>query len=378
MKAICVTSRPNLGELDRCLELKDLPLPEPGKNEVRIKVIASTINIYDVHFAEGTMFGGLPVSPKPTRNNPYIPGTDVAGIVDAVGPGVKSLSSGQEVYGICNPMKGRGPWAEYCIAKSNNIAAKPQAWDFKEAAACAVAGAVAVSVVNSAKNIANKKCLVIGASGGIGTLCVQALKQANARIWGVCSQRNTEIVQQLGAERVIDYTKAPFSEQIQDLDEQADIVFDLVGGKEIERDAFSVLASTGTFVTIVGPNKYVGERKIGMIGALSSFVYIGWRMLWTGIRPGPRYVFTGPTTPDFASINTMLVASESKPIIDTKLSLTQEGISEGIKRVTSHRAVGKIIVSVSDDIESDLKNFRRQKAAQQRLASDPNSGTFLR
>jgi NADPH:quinone reductase-like Zn-dependent oxidoreductase len=346
MKTICITSRPKVGELDNCVELKDLPLPEPGKNEIRIKVIASTINIDDVHFAEGTMFGGLPVSPKPSQSKPYIPGTDVAGIIDAIGRGAKSWKVGQEVYGICNTMKGQGPWAEYCIAKSSNVASKPQFWDFKEAAACALAGAVAVSMVNSTKNVVNKKCLVIGASGGIGTLCVQALKQANARVWGVCSQRNTEIVRQLGAERVIDYTKAPFSELIRDLDEQVDIVFDLVGGKEIERDAFSVLASTGTFVTIVGPNKYVGERKIGMIGALSAFVYIGWRMLWTGIRSGPRYVFTGPTTPDFASINTMLVASGSKPIIDTDVSLTREGISAGINRVTSHRAVGKIIVSV--------------------------------
>ena len=346
MKAICITSRPNPGELDKCVELKDLPIPEPGKNEIRIEVIASTMNIDDVHFAEGTMFGGVPVSPKPSQNKPYIPGTDVAGIIDAVGPGVKSLKVGQEVYGICNPMKGQGPWAEYCITKSDNVAAKPGIWDFEEAAACALAGAVAVSMINSVKNVANKKCLVIGASGGIGTLCVQALKQKNARVWGVCSQRNAEIVQQLGAERIIDYTKAPFSEQIQDLDEQVDVVFDLVGGKEIEKGAFLVLASTGTFVTVVGPNKYVGERKIGVIGVLSSFVYIGWRMLWTGIRTSPNYVLAGPTTPDFASINTMLVASESKPIIDTVVSLTKEDISVAINRIISHRAVGKVIVRV--------------------------------
>jgi alcohol dehydrogenase len=347
MKAICITSRPNPGELDKCVELKDLPLPDPGKNEIRIKVIASTINIDDIHIAEGTMFGGLPVSPKPSQNKPYIPGTDVSGIIDSVGPGVKSLKVGQEVYGICNPMKGQGPWAEYCIAKSDHVTVKPGGWDFKEAAACALAGAVAVSMVNSVKNVANKKCLVIGASGGIGTLCLQALKQENARVWGVCSQRNAGIVQQLGAERVIDYTKAPFSEQIQDLGEKVDIVFDLVGGKEIEKDAFHVLDSTGTFVTIVGPNKYVGERNIGVIGALFSFVYIGWRMLWTKIRKSPNYVFTGPTKPDFASINTLLVASGSKPIIDRVVSLTREDISAAIIRVISHRAVGKVIVSVS-------------------------------
>jgi NADPH:quinone reductase-like Zn-dependent oxidoreductase len=346
MKAICITSRPNPGELDKYLELKDFPMPEPGKNEIRIKVIASTINIDDVHFAEGTMFGGLPVSPKPRQSKPYIPGTDVAGIIDAVGPGVQSLKVGQEVYGICNPMKGQGPWAEYCIAKSANVAVKPEVWDFKEAAACALAGAVAVSMVNAAKDVANKKCLVIGASGGIGTLCVQALKQKNARVWGVCSQKNAEIVQQLGAERIIDYTRAPFSKQIQGLDEQVDVVFDLIGGKEIEKDAFHVLASTGTFVTVVGPNQYVGEKKIGTLRALSSFVYIGWRMLWTGIRTGPRYVFTGPTTPDFAGIDTMLVASDTKPVIDRVASLTKEDISAAIQRVISHRAVGKVIISV--------------------------------
>jgi alcohol dehydrogenase len=347
MKAICITSRPNPGELDHRIELKDLPMPEPGKNEIRIKVIASTINIDDVHFAEGTMFGGLPVSPMPSQSKPYIPGTDVAGVVDAVGPGVRSLKVGQEVYGICNAMKGQGPWAEYCIAKGGNVTVKPEVWDFREAAACALAGAVAVCMVNAVKDVANKKCLVIGASGGIGTLCIQALKQENARVWAVCSQRNAEMVQQLGAERVIDYIKAPFSKQMQDLDEQVDVVFDLVGGKEIEKEAFLVLASTGRFVTVVGPNKYVGERKIGAIGALSSFVYIGWRMLWTRIRTGPSYVFTGPTTPDFASINRMLVASGSKPIIDTVALLTREDMSAAIKQVISHRAAGKVIISVN-------------------------------
>jgi alcohol dehydrogenase len=346
MKAIYITSRPDPGELDKILEFNYLPVPEPGRNEVRIQVFASTINIDDIHFAEGTMFGGLPVSPKPDSNNPYVPGTDVAGIIDAVGPGVKSLSPSQEVYGICNPMDGRGPWAEYCIAKSHNIAVKPELWSFEEAAACALAGGVAVSMVNSAKNVVNKKCLVIGASGGIGTLCIQALKMKNARVWGVCSQRNAETVRQLGAERVIDYIKAPFSGQIHDLDEQVDVVFDLVGGKEMERDAFSVLAPTGTFVTVVGPNKYVGEKKIGMIGALSSFVYIGWRMLWTRIRTGPSYVFTGPTKLDFFSINALLVASASKPVFDTEVSLSQEEISTAIKRVVSHRAVGKVIIRV--------------------------------
>jgi len=346
MKAICITSRLNPDELGTCLELKDLPIPEPGKNEVRIKVIASAINIDDVHLAEGTMFGGLSLGPKPSQSKPYIPGIDVAGIVDAVGLGVQSLEVGQEVYGICNPTKGQGPWAEYCITKSSNVAVKPKVWSFREAAACASAGSVVVSMMKAARNVANKKCLVIGASGGIGTLCVQALKQENASIWGVCSQRNVEIVQKLGAERVIDYTKGPFSEQIQDLGEQVDVVFDLVGGKELERDAFSVLASTGTFVTIVGPIKYVGEKNIGVIRALSSFAYIGRRILWTRIRTGPNYVFTGAATPDFENINTLLVVSGSKPIIDTDVSLTREEISAAINQVTSHRAVGKVIVNV--------------------------------
>ena len=70
MKAICITSRPNLGELDKYIEIKDLLVPEPVKNEVRIKVIASTINIDDVHLAEGTMFRGLPVSPIPSQSKP--------------------------------------------------------------------------------------------------------------------------------------------------------------------------------------------------------------------------------------------------------------------------------------------------------------------
>jgi alcohol dehydrogenase len=347
MKAMCITSRPNPGELDEVLKLEDLPVPEPGKNEVRIRVAASTINIDDMHFAEGTMFGGLPLSPKPDIRHPYIPGTDVAGIIDAVGPGVTSLGPGQEVYGICNPIDGRGPWAEYCITKSHHVAAKPALWDFREAAACAMAGGVAVCMVNAVKYVTGKKCLVIGASGGIGTLCVQALRTKNAGVWGVCSRKNAETVRRLGVERVIDYTEAPFSKQIRGMHERPDVVFDLVGGKDVEREAFSVLASTGTFVTVVGPNKYVGEKMIGTIGALSSFGYIGWRMLLTGIRKGPNYVFTGPTKLDFSSIDTLLVASGSKPVIDTVVSFNRKEFTAGITHVLSHRAAGKVVIRVS-------------------------------
>jgi len=346
MRAVGITARPDVGKLHETLEQLELPIPEPGKHEVRIRVLASTVNIDDIHFSEGTMMGGLPVSPKPRLNNPYVPGTDVCGIVDAVGSGVGSVTLGQEVYGICSPMDGRGPWAEYCIAKSRNIARKPKSWSFGEAASAALAGAVAVSMLNSVDSLENKKCVVIGASGGIGTLCLQALTQKRAVVWAVCSQRNAETVRRLGAERVIDYSVAPISQQIRNAGEEVDVVFDLVGGKDTEREAFSVLTRTGIFVTVVGPNKYVGERKLGALGALSSLFYIGWRMLWTHLRKGPRYVFTGPTKPDFGGISGLLADAGAKPIVDTEVSLNVEDMSKAITRVASHRAVGKVVIDL--------------------------------
>jgi NADPH:quinone reductase-like Zn-dependent oxidoreductase len=288
----------------------------------------------------------LQITRKPSDDKPFVPGIDVAGIVDAVGRGVDALYVGQEVFGVCNAVRGQGPWAEYCIAEKRYIAEKPNTWVFAEAAACASSGAVVASMLRSAKNITGKKCLVIGASGGIGTLCVQALKNEKARVWGVCSQKNMQTVLQLGAERVLDYTKSPISEQIRKMEEHVDIVFDLVGGKSIEKEAMSVLKNKGTFITIVGPSQYVGKENIGVTGVLSSFAYIGWRMFLTKMGSGPNYVFTGAGRPDFTLINQVLANPGSKPVINAIKSLTLADMVPSMGQIRSCRTVGKIVIKV--------------------------------
>ena len=192
-------------------------------------------DVDDIHFAQGTMFGGMPISPKPSEKKPVIPGTDVAGIIDKIGSRVNNFKVGQAVFGICNPMKHNGPWAEYCLAKQNNISIKPENLDFNQAAAFVLGGAVAVSAINSAGIVTDKKCLVIGASGGIGTLCVQGLDTLGSITWGVCSQKNAKMVENLGATKIFDYTKSPFADQIRKLSERVDVVFDFVGGRDTEK-----------------------------------------------------------------------------------------------------------------------------------------------
>ena len=351
MKAFCIVSRPELGGLSAALQERELPLPEPARNEVRIRVEASTINIDDVHMAEGTMFGGLPVSPRPTENRPYIPGTDVAGIVDAVGPGADKYRIGQAVYGTCNPVDGRGPWAEYCIAKVRSIAPIPEQWDFPQAAASALAGGVVVSMLKAAGDLTGKRCVVVGASGGIGTLCVQALAAQNARVWAVCSARNSALVESLGAERILDYSTSPFNEQIGQSGERADIVFDLIGGKETEKSAYSILEPNGRFITVVGPQKYVGEKNIGVKGALGAFAYVLGRSIWTRVSGAPKYSLCGPTGFDADGIGSTLAFAGCRPVFDSVVPFRLQDFRDALGRVLDHRAAGKIVLSLASQGE---------------------------
>lgn len=347
MRAIVYTKRPAVGQLEQSLEERVVPDPEPRRAEVRVRVQASTINIDDLHFAEGTMFGGLPVSPSVGPNKPAIPGTDLAGVIDQVGVGVKHLEAGQRVYGITNPMKGRGPWAELCCVPATKVRAMPCDWSFEDAAALALSGAVVVDAIAAASIVKGARCLVIGASGGIGSLCVQALANMGAEVWGVCSAKNADRVRELGATRVLDYTAGPIDGQVEPSETGLDAAFDFVGGQASEVQGTALLRPEGCFVTVVGPERFVGETDLGALRASWMFARIGARMLRSRLsRTRPAYCFAGPTTPNFDQIEQWIVAPGIRPLIDRVLPLAVGPLSEGIAYVRSHRAVGKVVLRV--------------------------------
>ena len=343
MKALGYNKILEIGELKKELTRLELPIPEPGPKQLLVKLHATCINIDDIHAAEGSFLGGL-LPFKASADTPCIPGVDVAGTVEKIGKEVIGFKPGDKVMGYSMP-KGKGSWAEYCCISEKLTLKKPAGYNFKEAASCAIGGKTAANGVMSASVSKGQSCLVIGASGGIGTIIIQILKKLGADVTGICSSRNTELVMLLGADSIVDYTRDPFEKQLEE--KKFDRVIDCIGGKDTEAQALKVLKKNGIFVTLCGPEKYIGETRNGKWGLIKMFSYISKRALLSKIK-GPGYIMAGIGSSP-APIQDLILNNEIKPPIDRIIAFDEDSVKEGIEYVASHRARGKVIISIIPD-----------------------------
>jgi len=188
------------------LELRELPTPPIGADEVLIRTRAAGIHIGDAFAVRGSPF---PVRLMTGVRRPKvgIPGFDVAGIVETVGSAVTHLSPGDEVLGV-----GIGTCAELVRARADLVVPKPANLSFEEAAAIPTSGLAALHGLRDAGRLQpGQRVLVNGASGGVGTFEVQIAKLLGADVTGVCSTPNLDLVRSLGADHVIDYTRDDFT-----------------------------------------------------------------------------------------------------------------------------------------------------------------------
>ena len=348
MKAIGVTSLPKIRKVAELIEFIDVPVPRPKDNEVAIKVFASTIHIDEIHAVQGTALGGKLLQPKNvSKNNPYILGSVVSGIVVATGKKVTKFNIGDEVVDILSdPRAMHGSWAEYKCVAEKLVTAKPDKITHIEAAAITIAAAVAKGGIDSSDASSGSKCLVVGGSGAVGTMVVQYLKALGAHVTVVCSGRNEQLVTSLGVDEVIDYTKNNFKDVYAHRNEQIDIVFDCVGGLETEKDAITVLKKTGRFITFVGPIKYIGDRKLSWLEITKMFLYALRRSLVTRFS-GPRYIWSAKSlTKRLPEAMRLAVKHKMHVPIEKTIPLEAEAVSEAIKLTTSHRTRGRIVIQI--------------------------------
>ena len=341
MKALGYTRPLEIGEFKTALTMLDLPVPDPAEQELLVQVKASSINIDDIHFAEGTFFGGLFPS-RASTEKPTVAGVDVAGTIVKVGPGVNGFKPGDDVLGFTMPGSGQGAWAEYCCLKAKLALHKPAGYSFAEAAACAIGGKTGASAITCAQPVAGERAVVVGASGGIGSIVVQVLARQGLHVTGVCSGSNSGLVLSLGAEKIIDYTQGSFDDQFGG--GQMDIVIDCVGGRDVEARGMRILNKTGRFITLCGPEKYVGERRVGKIGVAAMLAYVFWRSFITKLS-GPRYIMAGIGS-SLEPLQNLILNKNIKPPIDRRLPFSEAAVREGITHIASHRAKGKIIIEM--------------------------------
>jgi NADPH:quinone reductase-like Zn-dependent oxidoreductase len=220
------------------LEVEDVPRPTVGSDQVLVRVRAAALNPTDYVIMRGLL------RPQTGWRRPREPvkGFDVAGIVEAVGAGVAELAPGEAVSGSC-----RGSFAEYAVGSPERLVPKPERLGFEQAAAIAVAGTMALEALRDHAQLrAGQRIAITGATGGVGSFAVQIAKAWGAHVTAVCRTENVELAGQLGADRVVDYTRDDYLR-----DERYDAIFDNGGGRSL-RNLRRALAPGGVVVLNCG------------------------------------------------------------------------------------------------------------------------------
>ncbi len=217
------------------ISVDDVPKPEPGNGEVVVRVKAASIGPWDALIRSGKS-----VLPQPL---PLILGSDLSGVVDAVGAGVESLQVGDEVFGVTNE-RFTGAYAEYAVAKAAMIAPKPKTLNHVHAASVPVVAVTAWQMVFDFAQVSGQTVLIHGGAGNVGAYAVQLAKRAGAVVIATASSDNASYVRRLGADGVIDYRVTRFEERVKEID----AVLDTVGGEILDR-SYGVLKRGGIVVS---------------------------------------------------------------------------------------------------------------------------------
>jgi NADPH:quinone reductase-like Zn-dependent oxidoreductase len=311
MKAIRIHGR---GGPDH-LVYEDAPRPHPGPGEVLVRVYATGVIATELTWT--------PTYQSKTGNERTlpIPGHDLSGVVADMGSGVTTMAKGTEVYAL-TAFDRDGAEAEYTIALPSELAPKPRAVDFVQAAAVPLAALTAWQALFEQGDLAARQTVLIhGAAGGVGVFAVQLAHWAGAQVIATASARNRDFLRELGANEIIDYTTTRFEEEVHDVD----LVFDLVGGDTLQR-SWQVIKPGGTLVSVVSPQPSFEEAKVR-----------GVRPVWFVVEPNREQLI---------QIGALIDAGQIRPIIDVALPLSQarQAYEQGARGHTR----GKIVLRVVD------------------------------
>ena len=310
------------------LRIKEVAKPTPEADEVLIKVFATTVTSGDYKARNldlstrimSLLFGfnfGL------TRPKMTVLGSELAGEIEAVGNDVKLFKEGDQVFGSTG--EGFGAYAEYiCLPEEGELAIKPSNLSFEEATAIPVGAHTALHFLRDKANIqSGQKVLIYGASGGVGTYAVQIAKYYGAEVTGVCSTANLELVQSLGADKVIDYTKGDFTNS----GETYDVIYETVG-KSSFSDGINALREEGIYLA--------GNPGMSLMV----------RMGWTSMTSSKTVIF-GPAAggkEDLVFIKELLEDGKLKPVIDRRYPF--EEIAEAHRYADKGHKKGSVVITV--------------------------------
>ncbi|NTE04350.1 NADP-dependent oxidoreductase [Agrobacterium tumefaciens] len=294
------------------LSIDEIQIPQPEKDEVLIRVHATSVNPVDWKIRAGLRKEKFP------SKLPLTLGWDVSGVIEATGEKVSDFKKGDEVYGRPDPTK-NGAYAEYIVVKANLLSIKPISIGHTEAAAVPLAGLTAwQGLFDHGLLKEGQKVLIHAAAGGVGTYAVQFAKSKGAYVIGTASDQNIEFLKKLGADEVIDYHMENFETKLNDID----LVLDMIGG-DTQLKSIDVLKPGGRLITTLAP-EFVNEAKAKNVH-LSSYV-------------------AQSIPAQLAEIAQLIDAGKVKPIIDQVLPFT-DAKKAHISSEQGHTR-GKIVLQV--------------------------------
>jgi NADPH:quinone reductase-like Zn-dependent oxidoreductase len=321
------------------LQFTEVDEPMPADDELLVRVHAASVNARDWHIMRGDPCFARLVAPTWGYTGPKrkIRGSDFAGRVEAVGQGVTRFRPGDEVYGDLRELD--GTFAEYVCVPEDITEVKPVGLTFEQAAAVPLAGSTALVGLHEVGELRRgQRVLVNGASGGVGTFAVQIAKAMGADVTGVCSPRNIDLIQSLGADHVLDYTSEDFTRTGQ----RYDVVFDLVGNRSLT-DLRRALTPAGTIVlsgggvSANGRPRFVGPMALAITGLVLSRI---------GRRPWVRAFTSIPPSKDhLATLRDLIESGKVAPIIDRAFPLS--AVPDAIRYIEVEHARAKVVISVA-------------------------------
>lgn len=322
------------------MALRDVATPVPGPGHVLIKVRAAGLNPVDYKMRQGKL--RLLFRPR----LPFIGGCELAGTVVRAGPGANRFTAGDRVYSRVDA-PGLGAFAEFVCVPEELVALMPQSLGFAEAAGLPLAGLTALQALRDELRIQpGSRLFISGGAGGVGTLAIQLAKYYRAEVTATASPRGHALVRELGADRVVDYTRENFAHTL----EGFDAALDAVGGRTWTR-VFRILRRGGRIVSVAG----IPEPKTALedlhasraVAILFWVVSLGVRLRAWRAGVSYRYLFMHASGDDLRFLAGLVDEGYVRPVVDSIYPLTQ--IPDAFAALETGGAKGKIIVTMDDD-----------------------------
>ncbi len=317
--------------------LEDVTKPTPGPRDILVRVCAAAVNPVDWKVRSGGQRNIIRLQ------FPWILGLDVSGVVEAVGAEVTRFRVGDEVWS--SPTHRRpGSYAEFMCIAEDEAAKKPKNLSHDEAASIPLVGLTAYQCVVEKGRLARGQTLLVHAgSGGVGAFAIQLGKHLGAHVVTTCSGKNADFVRELGAERVVDYTKESFADVL----ENVDVILDSMGEAAFDGN-LKVIRKGGRIsnITVDVP------AQVARYGAFFSLFTLAWTMIWMHLWPllkkgvHLRHVIKRCDGRQLEIIASLVEAGVVRPVVERVFPLEQ--VAEAHRVSETHRARGKLVLHVAD------------------------------